>query len=66
LFFASVSTPTLKSSQKSRQLAPTVGLIRFDYVRSMVFQSATKFLPGSRWVLGSPLFINDKFGDLIL
>jgi hypothetical protein len=30
------------------------------------FQSTTKFLPGSRWVLGSLLFIADKFGDLDL
>jgi hypothetical protein len=32
----------------------------------MAFQSTTKFLPGSRWVLGSLLFIADKFGELIL
>jgi hypothetical protein len=32
----------------------------------MVFQSTTKFLPGSRWVLGSLLFIADKFGDMNL
>jgi hypothetical protein len=32
----------------------------------MAFQSTTKFLPGSRWVLGSLLFIADKFGDLNL
>jgi hypothetical protein len=31
----------------------------------MAFQS-TKFLFGSRWVLGSLLFIVDKFGDLSL
>jgi hypothetical protein len=37
--------------------------MRFDSVRTMVFQSTTKFLPGSRWVLGSLLFIIDKFGD---
>jgi hypothetical protein len=66
LFFTSVSTPTLKSTWGSRQLAPTVGLTRSDYVRSMVFQSTTKFLLGSRWVLGSLLFVADKFGDLSL
>jgi hypothetical protein len=32
----------------------------------MVFQSTTKFLPSSRWVLGSLLFIADKFGDMNL
>jgi hypothetical protein len=62
----SVSTPTLKSSQKPRQLAPTVGLTRSSYVRAMTFQLTTKFLPGSRWVLGSLLFIADKYGDLNL
>jgi hypothetical protein len=61
-----MSTPTLKSSYKPRQLAPTMGLTRFDYMRPMAFQSTTKFLPGSRWVLGSLLFITDKFGDLSL
>jgi hypothetical protein len=43
-----------------------VELIRFDYARSMAFQSTNKFLPGSRWVLGSLLFVADKFGDLRL
>jgi hypothetical protein len=43
-----------------------VGLTRFDYVRPMVFQSTSKFLPSSRWVLGSLLFVIDKFGDLNL
>jgi hypothetical protein len=32
----------------------------------MAFQSTTKFLPGSRWVLGYLLFIADKCGDLNL
>jgi hypothetical protein len=35
-------------------------------MRSMTFQSSNKFLPDSRWVLGSLLFIVDKFGDLSL
>jgi hypothetical protein len=61
-----VSTSTLKSTQKPQQLVPTMGLMRSYYVRSMVFQSTIKFLPSSRWVLGSLLFINDKFGDLSL
>jgi hypothetical protein len=43
-----------------------MGLKRSDYIRSMAFQSTTKFLPGSRWVLGSLLFITDKFEDLSL
>jgi hypothetical protein len=40
--------------------------MRSSFVRAMVFQSMTKFLPDSRWVLGSLLFIADKFGDLNL
>jgi hypothetical protein len=32
----------------------------------MTFQSATKFLPSSRWILVSLFFIADKFGDLNL
>jgi hypothetical protein len=35
-------------------------------MRAMVFQSTNKFLPGSRWFLGSLDFITDKFGDLSL
>jgi hypothetical protein len=35
-------------------------------VRLMVFRSTSKFLPGSRLVLGSLLLIADKFGDLSL
>jgi hypothetical protein len=41
-----------------------VGLTRSSFVRAIAFQSTTKFLPGSRWILGSLLFIADKFGDL--
>jgi hypothetical protein len=41
-----------------------MGLTGFDYMRSMVFQSASKFLPSSRWVLGSLLFVADMFRDL--
>jgi hypothetical protein len=40
--------------------------MRSDYVRSMAFQSTTKFLPGLRWVLRSLLLIADKYGDLSL
>jgi hypothetical protein len=47
-------------------LAPTVGLTRSSFMRAMTFQSTTKFLPGSRWVLGSLLFVANKFGDLNL
>jgi hypothetical protein len=43
-----------------------MGLARLDYVRSMVFQSTTKFLLGSSWVHVSLLFVADKFGDLSL
>jgi hypothetical protein len=49
---------------KLRQLAPTVGIMRFIYVRSMVFESATKFLSGSRLVFECLLFIADKMRDL--
>jgi hypothetical protein len=35
-------------------------------MRAMVFQSGNKFLPGSRWFLGSLEFITNKFGDLSL
>jgi hypothetical protein len=35
-------------------------------MRVMVYQSTTKFLPDSRWFLGSLQFITDKFGDLTL
>jgi hypothetical protein len=45
---------------------PTVGLTRSSFMRSMAFQSTTKFLSGSRWVLGSLLFIADKFRNLSL
>jgi hypothetical protein len=41
-------------------------LTRSSTVSAMVFPSTTKFLLCSRWVLGSLLFIVDKFGDLIL
>jgi hypothetical protein len=41
-------------------------LTRFNYVRSMAFQSTSKFLPGLRLVFRSLLFIVDKMGDLSL
>jgi hypothetical protein len=47
-------------------LAPTVGLTRFIYMRSMAFKLTSKFLLGSRLVLRSLLFITDKMGDLSL
>jgi hypothetical protein len=40
--------------------------MRSSFMRSMAYQSTTKFLPGSRWFLGSLQFITDKFGDLTL
>jgi hypothetical protein len=43
-----------------------MGLTRSSFVRAMVFQITTKFLPGSRCVIGSLLFIANKFGDLNL
>jgi hypothetical protein len=44
----------------------TVGPTRFIYVKSMAFDSTSRFLPGSRLVIGSVLFIADKMGDLSL
>jgi hypothetical protein len=43
-----------------------MGITRSDYVRSMAFQSTTKLLPSLRWVIGSLLFVANKFGDLSL
>jgi hypothetical protein len=43
-----------------------MGLTRFICVRSMMFELATKFLPCSRLVFGSLLFIADKIGDMSL
>jgi hypothetical protein len=43
-----------------------MGLMRSSFMRSTTFQSTAMFLPGSRWVLGSLLFIVDKFRDLSL
>jgi hypothetical protein len=57
----SVNTLTIKSSQKSRELRPTVRLMRFNYMRSMTFQSTPMFFPDPRWVLRSLLFIAHKF-----
>jgi hypothetical protein len=41
-------------------------LIRSSFVRSMAYQSTNKFLPDSRWFLGCPQFITNKFGDITL
>jgi hypothetical protein len=35
-------------------------------MRAMAYQSTTKFLPDSKWFLGSLQFVTDKFGDLTL
>jgi hypothetical protein len=43
-----------------------MGLTRSSFVRVMTFQSTTRFLPGSRWFLGSLQFFTDKFEDLNL
>jgi hypothetical protein len=43
-----------------------MGLTRLSFMRVMVFQSTTKFLPGSRWFMGSLEFLTDKFGNLSL
>jgi hypothetical protein len=65
-FSTFVSTPTLNHYPKPQQLAPTMGLTRFNYVRSMAFQLASKFLSGSRMVFGSLLSNADNMGDLRL
>jgi hypothetical protein len=61
-----VSTPTLNHCYKPRYPASTVGFTRFVYMRSTTFRSTSKFLPSSRLVFGSLLFIVDKMGDLSL
>jgi hypothetical protein len=43
-----------------------VGLLRSSFVRTLAFQFAAKFLPGSRWFLGSVEFLTNKFGNLSL
>jgi hypothetical protein len=43
-----------------------MGLTTSNYATSMALQSTNKFLPSSMWVLGSLLFVADKFGDLSL
>jgi hypothetical protein len=43
-----------------------MGLTRSSFVRAMAYQSATKFLPSSRWFLRSLQLVTDKFGDLTL
>jgi hypothetical protein len=40
--------------------------MRSSFVRSMAYQSTTKFLPNSRWFLESLQFVTNKFGDLTL
>jgi hypothetical protein len=47
-------------------MPPTVGLTRFIYVRSMAFESTSRFLTNSRLVFESLLFIANKMGDLHL
>jgi hypothetical protein len=47
-------------------MAPTVGLARSSFMRTMSFQSTTKFLPGSKLFLGSLEYLTDKFGNLSL
>jgi hypothetical protein len=54
------------NSLPSQAACSLVRFMRFYYVILMAFQSITKFLLGSRWVLGSLLFIADKFRDLSL
>jgi hypothetical protein len=43
-----------------------MGPTRFIYVKSMAFDSTSRFLPGSRLVIEYVLFIADKMGDLSL
>jgi hypothetical protein len=41
-----------------------MGLTRSSFVRTIAFQSTTKFLPSLKWFLGSLEFLADKFGNL--
>jgi hypothetical protein len=43
-----------------------MGLMRLSFVRTIAFQSTSKFLPGSRCFLGSLESLTDKFGNLSL
>jgi hypothetical protein len=43
-----------------------MGFTRSRFMRIMMFQSTTKFLPGSRWFLSSLKFWTDKFGNISL
>jgi hypothetical protein len=43
-----------------------MGPTRSSFMRAMTFQSTTKFLPSSKWFLGSLEFLTDKFGNLSL
>jgi hypothetical protein len=40
--------------------------MRSSFMSAITYQSTTKFLPGSKWFLGSLQFITDKFRDLTL
>jgi hypothetical protein len=40
--------------------------MRFNFMRSMAFESASKFLLGSMLVFRSLLFVADKMGDMSL
>jgi hypothetical protein len=61
-----MSTATLNHCYKLGQLAPTMWLTRFIYVRSVAFKSTSKLLPGSRLVFGSLHFIVDNMRYLSL
>jgi hypothetical protein len=43
-----------------------MGITRLCFVRAMAFQKTTKFLPRSRWFLGSLELLTGKFGYLSL
>jgi hypothetical protein len=40
--------------------------MRSSFMRAMAFPLTTKFLPSSRWFMGSLEFLIDKFGNLSL
>jgi hypothetical protein len=59
-------TPSLKSSHKSMTVGAHRGAHEIKLVRTIAFQSTTKFLRNSRWFLCSLEFLTDKFGNLSL
>jgi hypothetical protein len=66
LFFASLSTLTLKSSHKSKIVGAHRRAHKIKLRESNDISNSTKFLPGSRWFLGYLEFLTKKCGNLSL